>query len=99
MVIDANTGHVLHAASADAPRYPASLTKMMTLYLAFEDSTATFEKLLAAKSLEQALEIQTSYVRRAYDDYMQQMTRVATMFADLAKEAYKPMERMMYAGR
>jgi phasin family protein len=66
---------------------------------AFEDSTATFEKLLAAKSLEQALEIQTSYVRRAYDDYMQQMTRVATMFADLAKEAYKPMERMMYAGR
>src|SRR5918992_5693423 len=36
MVIDANTGHVLHAASADAPRYPASLTKMMTLYLAFE---------------------------------------------------------------
>jgi D-alanyl-D-alanine carboxypeptidase len=37
MVIDANTGHVLHAASADAPRYPASLTKMMTLYLAFEE--------------------------------------------------------------
>jgi D-alanyl-D-alanine carboxypeptidase len=36
MVIDANTGHVLHAAAADAPRYPASLTKMMTLYLAFE---------------------------------------------------------------
>jgi phasin family protein len=66
---------------------------------AFEDSTATFEKLLAAKSLEQALEIQTSYVKRAYDDYMQQMTRLATMFADLAKEAYKPMERMMYAGR
>jgi D-alanyl-D-alanine carboxypeptidase len=37
MVIDANTGQVLHAASADAPRYPASLTKMMTIYLAFEE--------------------------------------------------------------
>jgi hypothetical protein len=30
---------------------------------------------------------------------MQQMTRLGAMFADLAKEAYKPMERMMYAGR
>ncbi|MEQ1576378.1 MAG: D-alanyl-D-alanine carboxypeptidase family protein, partial [Hyphomicrobium sp.] len=36
MVIDANTGKVLHAANADVPRYPASLTKLMTLYLVFE---------------------------------------------------------------
>lgn len=36
MVIDANTGEVLHAEKADEPRHPASLTKMMTLYLAFE---------------------------------------------------------------
>ncbi len=35
-VIDANTGAVLHEQFADAPRHPASLTKMMTLYLAFE---------------------------------------------------------------
>ena len=36
IVIDANTGKTLHSSSADAPRYPASLTKMMTLYLTFE---------------------------------------------------------------
>lgn len=36
MVIDANNGEVLHAQSADEPRFPASLTKMMTLYMAFE---------------------------------------------------------------
>ena len=36
MVIDANTGQVLHAQGADEPRYPASLTKMMTLYIVFE---------------------------------------------------------------
>ena len=36
MVVDANTGRVLHAEAADEPRYPASLTKMMTLYLLFE---------------------------------------------------------------
>jgi D-alanyl-D-alanine carboxypeptidase len=36
IVVDGNTGHVLHAANADAPRHPASLTKIMTLYLLFE---------------------------------------------------------------
>ncbi|MBD3897856.1 D-alanyl-D-alanine carboxypeptidase [Halomonas sp. ML-15] len=36
IVIDSQNGEVLHSANADATRYPASLTKMMTLYLAFE---------------------------------------------------------------
>ncbi len=36
MVIDANTGSVLHNKSGDAACYPASLTKMMTLYMTFE---------------------------------------------------------------
>ncbi len=36
IVMDAATGNVLIAVSPDEPRYPASLTKMMTLYMAFE---------------------------------------------------------------
>lgn len=36
MVMDANTGRILHARHADARRYPASLTKMMTLYMVFD---------------------------------------------------------------
>lgn len=36
IVVDMQSGEVLHAANADATRYPASLTKMMTLYLVFE---------------------------------------------------------------
>ena len=36
LVIDANSGKVLHAYKARQLRYPASLTKMMTLYLIFE---------------------------------------------------------------
>lgn len=36
VVVDANTGEVLYAKRADSPRYPASITKVMTLYLAFE---------------------------------------------------------------
>jgi D-alanyl-D-alanine carboxypeptidase len=36
VVIDANTGKTLYASDANGRRYPASLTKMMTLYLTFE---------------------------------------------------------------
>jgi D-alanyl-D-alanine carboxypeptidase len=36
IVIDAETGTVISESNADAPHFPASLTKMMTLYLIFE---------------------------------------------------------------
>jgi D-alanyl-D-alanine carboxypeptidase len=36
IVVEAATGNVLEAANPDAPRYPASLAKLMTLYMAFE---------------------------------------------------------------
>ena len=36
IVIDAKSGEILYAKHADSPRYPASITKIMTLYLTFE---------------------------------------------------------------
>jgi D-alanyl-D-alanine carboxypeptidase len=40
IVVDANSGNVLHETNADARRHPASLTKIMTLYLLFEQLEA-----------------------------------------------------------
>lgn len=40
IAIDARTGKVLYSKAGDARRYPASLTKIMTLYLVFEDLKA-----------------------------------------------------------
>jgi D-alanyl-D-alanine carboxypeptidase len=37
MTVDARNGKVLFSENADATRHPASLTKMMTLYLVFQD--------------------------------------------------------------
>ena len=65
----------------------------------FEESTATFEKLLSAKSFEQAVEIQTGYAKRAYDEYMHQMSKIGGLYAGLAKEAYKPLEKVLANGR
>jgi D-alanyl-D-alanine carboxypeptidase len=36
MAIDVNTGRILYSKNANEPRYPASLTKVMTLYLLFD---------------------------------------------------------------
>jgi D-alanyl-D-alanine carboxypeptidase len=36
VVVDAKSGEILYAKHADSPRYPASITKIMTLYLTFE---------------------------------------------------------------
>ena len=36
IAVDADSREILHARQIDAPRYPASLTKMMTLYLVFD---------------------------------------------------------------
>jgi D-alanyl-D-alanine carboxypeptidase len=40
LVLDANTGRVLYESNADEPRFPASLTKMMTLYMLFGEIEA-----------------------------------------------------------
>ncbi len=65
----------------------------------FEDSSATFEKLVSSRSIEQVMEIQTTYAKRAYDEYMHQLTKIGGMYAELAKEAYRPVERALQNGR
>ncbi len=40
IVIDAKSGKVLYESSADAARYPASVTKVMTLYILFQELSA-----------------------------------------------------------
>ncbi len=40
VLLNAATGEVMYARQADAPRYPASITKVMTLYVAFDELKA-----------------------------------------------------------
>jgi D-alanyl-D-alanine carboxypeptidase len=40
IVVDANSGAILYSTNPDAPRHPASLTKIMTLYMLFEQLEA-----------------------------------------------------------
>lgn len=65
----------------------------------FEESTQTMEKLMSARSMEQAFEIQSSYAKRAYEDYMHQMQKISGMYTEFAKDAYRPLERSFQNGR
>ena len=61
----------------------------------FEQGSATLEKLLGAKSLEKAIEIQSDYVKTAYEGFVAQATKMGELYTDLAKETYKPFEGMI----
>ena len=58
----------------------------------FEDGTKVMEKLLGAKSIDKAIEIQTDYAKSAYEGFVAQATKIGELYADFAKESYKPFE-------
>ncbi len=58
----------------------------------FEQGTATAERLIGAKSLDKAFEVQSDYARSSYEGFVAKATKLGELYADLAKEAYKPFE-------
>jgi len=62
---------------------------------AFEDGTAMLEKLFGVKSLEKAIELQTEYAKTTYEGFVAEATKIGELYADLAKETYKPFETFM----
>ncbi|WP_428029894.1 phasin family protein [Ancylobacter sp.] len=61
----------------------------------FEEGTATAEKLFGAKTLDKAVEIQSAYFKSAYESFVAQATKMGELYADLAKETYKPYESVI----
>jgi len=61
----------------------------------FEHGSATLESLLGAKTLEKAIEIQSDYVKSAYEGFVAQSSKIGELYTDLAKETYKPFEGMI----
>jgi hypothetical protein len=61
----------------------------------FEQGSAAVEKLFGAKSVDKAIEIQSEYVKSAYETFVNQATKFGELYADLAKETYKPFEPIL----
>ncbi|MGK6313763.1 phasin family protein [Neorhizobium sp. DT-125] len=58
----------------------------------FQDMTAFMEALAAARSVEAAYELQTSYVKSACEGFIAEAMKMSDMYAELARSAYKPYE-------
>lgn len=56
-----------------------------------ESSAQAWEKLVGAKSLESALEVQTQYARSAYEDFVAETAKLSELYVEFAREAYAPL--------
>ena len=65
----------------------------------YETGAAALEKLFSAKSMEAAIGIQTDYARKAYEDFVAESGKLGGLYADMAKEAYKPFESLVVRTR
>jgi hypothetical protein len=59
----------------------------------FEDGTRAWQQLVGAKSLEHAFEIQSNYAKKAYDNWMAEVSKIGEMYTAAARDAYKPVEQ------
>jgi Phasin protein len=73
----------------EVTRHPAA----EWLARAFEDGTRAFEQLVGAKSFEHAIEVQSQYAKKAYDTWVAEASKLGEMYAAVARDAYKPVEK------
>jgi len=59
---------------------------------AFAANTEVVEKLLGAKSVDTAIQIQSEYAKTAYEGFVAQASRINELIVKLATEAFKPVE-------
>src|SRR3546814_7034896 len=67
IMINPETHEVLYSRRADVPRYPASITKKMTLYLAFERSEEHTSELQSLQRISYAVLRQKKHKKRKTD--------------------------------
>ena len=61
----------------------------------FEEGKSFVEKLAGVKSLDKAIEVQTEYAKSAYETFVAESQKIAELYADLAKQTYKPFEGLV----
>ena len=58
----------------------------------YEDTKSFVEKLSGVKSIDKALEAQTEYAKSSYETFVADAQKIAGLYGDLAKQAFKPLE-------
>ncbi|HLZ06805.1 MAG TPA: phasin family protein [Bradyrhizobium sp.] len=58
----------------------------------YEDTKLLAEKLSGVKSLDKVLEAQGEYAKTAYETFVADSQKIAGLYGNLAKQAFKPLE-------
>ena len=82
--------------TASANVFPGGFHAIATAYgdytkKSFEDTKLFVEKLSGVKSLDKAIEIQTEFVKTAYETFVTESQKITALYGDLAKQSYKPL--------
>jgi hypothetical protein len=86
--------------AAPAAVAPVSMQTIANAYRdytrkSFEETTCFFEQLTGVRSLDQAIEIQTEFAKRAYATFVAQSQKICELHGELAKQTFKPLERLV----
>ena len=58
----------------------------------FDDAIRTWEQLIGVRSLEQAIQIQSDYAKRVYENHMAELSKLGEICVGMAQAASKPVE-------
>lgn len=61
----------------------------------FEQGSSTVEKLFGVRTIDKAVEVQTDYVKGAYDSLVSQSAKMGVLYSALATEALRPYEGIL----
>ena len=73
-----------------------ALAAEMTAYSkkAFDDAIHTWEQLIGVKSVEQAIQIQSQYAKRVFENHIAELSKLGEMGLGMVRDASKPVEQV-----
>ena len=87
----ADTVRTVEKGPASHQRLQALAAEMMEYSKsAFDDAIRTWEQLIGVRSLEQAMQIQSDYAKRVYENHMAEMKKLGEMTVGMVRDASKP---------
>jgi hypothetical protein len=83
------------AAAAPASIDPISIQTIANAYRdytrkSFQESGSFVEKLMGARSLDKAMEVQTEFARHVQANFVAQSQKICELYSELAKQSFKP---------
>lgn len=63
-----------------------------------ETTSSFFEKIVGAKSMDTAIQIQSEFAKTQFEGFVAQASKLGDIYKDIAKEAFKPVETAFAKG-